>query len=234
MRQDTLVAIVAILAGVAVVTVVFESGSSGDGSWSGGSSGSWEEETIKYDPELLKRYPREAFPITKPQSWLTTEDYPAAAVHNEFEGVLRFRLIVDQYGEVANCRLLQSSGAAVFDRRACEAISTRARFFPALDDNQDEVKGTYNSTVIWAFDDTFENGLQLAEAVFGKNGTLASCEWRDEPAPPADPMPVCRNEIEQLKSLGIDPLSRTEDNLLVLLVSADEVNAISATAEAGP
>ena len=72
------------------------------------------------------------------------------ALANEAEGHLSFRVTVDVYGEVVDCVITKSSGIKVFDQRACDTVSTRARFYPAFNAEQQPVQGTYTTSVRWA------------------------------------------------------------------------------------
>lgn len=96
---------------------------------------------------------RPARPIENPGNWLENADYPASAILGEKEGVVRFALAIDPFGEVAECRITESSGVRQFDDRACAALRTRARFHPALDVDGQPVAGTFNSAVRWEIAD---------------------------------------------------------------------------------
>jgi TonB family protein len=94
-------------------------------------------------------FPRPARPRTNPGTWLNTDDYPTAALIGDLEGTVRFTVEVDPFGEVTNCEITQSSGVDAFDKKVCAAVSTRARFIPAYDENQRPVVSTYSSSVRW-------------------------------------------------------------------------------------
>ncbi len=100
----------------------------------------------------LQEYPRGPIPKNRDE-WLVSEDYPAQALNDENEGVLSLKIGVDAFGEVFDCEVTRSSGYVMFDRRACDAISTRARFYPALDEGQQSVKAYYDQTVRWQMED---------------------------------------------------------------------------------
>ncbi|PZO72044.1 MAG: hypothetical protein DI636_01545 [Pelagerythrobacter marensis] len=97
--------------------------------------------------ERLAEFPRAPLPKGSPGRWLISDDYPRGAETAGLEGVLSFRLDVDPFGEVTSCEILKSSLVRSLDARACNALSTRARFYPALDENQQPVAGSYNGTV---------------------------------------------------------------------------------------
>lgn len=90
-----------------------------------------------------------ASPKNKPQSWATTDDYPARALREEREGVVRFRLAVGGDGRAADCQITGSSGHADLDEATCKFARQRARFNPALDRDGNPTTGTYNGSVRW-------------------------------------------------------------------------------------
>jgi TonB family protein len=68
---------------------------------------------------------------TNPADWITSDDYPMAALRNNEEGAVTITWVVDGNGSVGDCKTLHTSGHAVLDRAACNAIMRRARY-PAV------------------------------------------------------------------------------------------------------
>ena len=93
--------------------------------------------------------PRAASPLGSPGKWATTDDYPAAALREEREGVARFRVTIGADGRVRNCEILASSGSSDLDRATCANVVKRARFKHATDDIGAAVSGGYTSAVKW-------------------------------------------------------------------------------------
>ena len=93
--------------------------------------------------------PRAATPLGSPGKWATTDDYPAAALREEREGVARFRVTIGADGRVRNCEILASSGSSDLDRATCANVAKRARFKPATDETGATVSGSYTSAVKW-------------------------------------------------------------------------------------
>lgn len=93
--------------------------------------------------------PRAATPLGSPGKWATTDDYPAAALREEREGVARFRVTIGADGRVNNCEILASSGSTDLDRATCSNVAKRAQFKPATDDTDAAVSGSYSSAVKW-------------------------------------------------------------------------------------
>jgi TonB family protein len=65
------------------------------------------------------------------------------------EGTTFFELTVSSAGEVEQCRVIQSSGIAVFDHLTCSLMGKRARFRPATDQNGQAIASTWSNRVKW-------------------------------------------------------------------------------------
>ena len=104
-------------------------------------------------PEPSMNGPRGAIPATQPGTWMRSQDYPRIALDGDIEGITKFRVVVSQFGEVAKCEITKPSGYLEFDERVCNAISTRAKFYPALNKDDHPVEGSYSSTVVWVLED---------------------------------------------------------------------------------
>lgn len=84
-----------------------------------------------------------------PASWVTTEDYPAAALAANKEGISAIRWEVTAEGKAENCTVVSSSGMAELDQAACAAILSRARYTPALDRKGRPTRSTATRRVRW-------------------------------------------------------------------------------------
>jgi protein TonB len=74
--------------------------------------------------------------------------YPAEALRNRWQGVVRAKLTINERGAVQACQIVQSSGHEVLDAATCNAIIKRARFVPAKDSNGKPRKDTVMSPPI--------------------------------------------------------------------------------------
>ena len=90
-----------------------------------------------------------AEPIGSPGDWVSTDDYPSAALAEDRTGITAFRLQVNAKGEVSNCEISVSSGHSDLDNATCDLVSMRARFKPAMDNQGKAVPGTYSNKVRW-------------------------------------------------------------------------------------
>lgn len=86
---------------------------------------------------------------TPPGSWVTDDDYPAAASRAGDEGTVAFRLDVDGTGKVTNCTITSSSGSSLLDSTACNLLKRRARFDPAQDAAGNKISAPYMGRFTW-------------------------------------------------------------------------------------
>jgi TonB family protein len=84
----------------------------------------------------------------QPSSWMSDEDYPAAAIRAGESGTAAIRLDVDSEGRVTGCTITASSGSATLDSATCRIMQTRARFRPARDGGK-AVASTWSSRITW-------------------------------------------------------------------------------------
>lgn len=94
-------------------------------------------------------YPSSPRPLLNPGYWVTTDDYPVAAMRADEQGTTAFVLAIDQLGKVSKCEIAESSGSATLDAATCELITRRARFIPARDAAGKPTAGSYASRVRW-------------------------------------------------------------------------------------
>jgi protein TonB len=100
-------------------------------------------------PNDLRFKPKAAAPRGAPTRWVTTDDYPSRDLREGNEGVTVFRAVVGSNGRVGACEVVRSSGHPGLDAATCKAVTARARFEPATDENGEKVVGTYSNSVRW-------------------------------------------------------------------------------------
>jgi len=88
-------------------------------------------EPIPAAPVPLAAVP--ARPVVPLASLFSTDDYPAAALRAEEEGVVHFALLIGPEGRVRHCALVASSGSAALDSATCRILRSRARYRPGRD-----------------------------------------------------------------------------------------------------
>lgn len=69
--------------------------------------------------------------VTPLASYLSTDDYPAAALRNNEQGRVTVILDVAPTGRVNNCIVTESSGSATLDSTTCRIMRSRPRYRPA-------------------------------------------------------------------------------------------------------
>jgi protein TonB len=69
--------------------------------------------------------------VTPLATYLTADDYPAAALRNNEQGRVTVILDVAPTGRVANCIVTETSGSAALDSTTCRIMRSRPRYTPA-------------------------------------------------------------------------------------------------------
>ena len=82
--------------------------------------------------------------------YVNDEDYPAHAIMEEATGSVRFTLLIDEAGRVADCTVIETSGVAVLDAQTCAIIKRRAKFEPAVGPDEKPAKDAVMSRITWA------------------------------------------------------------------------------------
>jgi TonB family protein len=136
-----------------------------------------------------------ATPTGNPGAWISTNDYPAAALRAEMQGTTTFRVDVSSSGLVTHCSILVSSGSRDLDSATCVNVSRRARFSPARDEHGNAIAGSYTNRVRWVLpEDTGESdwgtlsqhpvsGLSVISFVVGIDGYASECRVVSGPDP---------------------------------------------------
>ena len=102
------------------------------------------------DVEKHRSLTREATPTQPPASWITASDYPTRALRRGEQSIVHFRVTVDTQGQVSDCHIQRStSGGEDFRQAACDAITRRARFAPALDAEGNPIRSYYADTIVF-------------------------------------------------------------------------------------
>jgi protein TonB len=86
-------------------------------------------------------------------SYVSDEDYPAAAIRAEDQGTTRFRLSIGSDGRVTECTITSSSGSSALDSTTCRLMKQRARFTPARDSSGKAVGDTVGGGIRWVLPD---------------------------------------------------------------------------------
>jgi protein TonB len=82
-------------------------------------------------------------------SYVSNDDYPAAAIRGEEQGTTKFRLTVGPDGRVSGCTVTASSGSSALDSATCRLMRSRARFSPARNSDGQPTGDTVASSIRW-------------------------------------------------------------------------------------
>jgi protein TonB len=86
-------------------------------------------------------------------SYVSSADYPDAALRAEQQGMTRFRLLVGPDGRVTDCIVTGSSGSSSLDATTCRLMKSRARFTPARDSSGKPTTDTVANAIRWVLPD---------------------------------------------------------------------------------
>ena len=84
--------------------------------------------------------------------WVSIEDYPARALRDGNEGIVRFRAYVSPIGRVESVEILQSDAGPTLEQATIMILRRKARFVPATR-NCKPVSGEYEDIVKWDIPD---------------------------------------------------------------------------------
>ena len=99
------------------------------------------------DPAVQRNLARQPKPLTSPGSWVTDNDYPRVAIEGGENGLVHFRLMIDDSGKPDQCIIQSKTKPDDFAPTVCAAIMRRARFQPALDNQGRPVASYFASSV---------------------------------------------------------------------------------------
>ncbi|WP_052071811.1 energy transducer TonB [Sphingopyxis sp. MWB1] len=99
--------------------------------------------------EEVKPVARTGVPAGNPGLWVSSADYPAAAMREGLEGTTGFRLHYNADGRPYRCEISQSSGHDILDGQTCNLLMRRARFTPGRDAKGQAAGGIYSNRIRW-------------------------------------------------------------------------------------
>ena len=76
-------------------------------------------------------------------------NYPFGALRAMVEGTVGVRVDIAPTGNIMRCGVTASSGSAILDNGACEAMVRFAQFEPARDANGDPIEGSYATRITY-------------------------------------------------------------------------------------
>ena len=93
---------------------------------------------------------RELATSTKPLSKIfSSSDYPATALSRADQGTVMVTVLLDEAGQVKDCSVDGSAGAATLDTMTCHLIQERASFRPAIGSDGKPVRSVFVQRVTW-------------------------------------------------------------------------------------
>lgn len=86
-------------------------------------------------------------PKGSPAYWLRAKDYPTTLLRQRQQGLVKFRLSIDDQGIPTQCHIQRSTRPEGFDTAVCEGLMKRARFEPARTRDGEAIASYWRSTV---------------------------------------------------------------------------------------
>ena len=99
------------------------------------------------DPTVQRTLSRQLQPLSSPVSWVVDNDYPRVAIQGGENGLVHFRLMIDDAGKPVRCVIQSKTKPDDFAPTVCAVIMRRARFQPALDAQGKPVASYFASAV---------------------------------------------------------------------------------------
>jgi len=81
--------------------------------------------------------------------WITTDDYPSAALRQNMQGVVAVSAMIGADGKVRSCVVTQSSGSQLLDDTTCRLYTRRAHFTPARDADGNPIASQRSDRFRW-------------------------------------------------------------------------------------
>jgi periplasmic protein TonB len=125
--------------------------------------------------------PKPPVPLANPGEWVSSSDYPSAALRSQLEGVSKFILTIDPNGIVVNCLISVSSGSSELDAATCRLITDRARFEPARNNRGKPITGSWANSVRWQIprdEDEYrqlQSGMSIRSFLVLADGIVSDC-----------------------------------------------------------
>ena len=80
---------------------------------------------------------------------ISADDYPWESLFNGDAGAVKTVLLIDEEGKVADCSVIETSGAAMLDAQTCAILKRRARFTPAVGKDGKPAKDAWIQKINW-------------------------------------------------------------------------------------
>lgn len=137
-----------------------------------------------------------AEPIGDPGTWITSADYPSSEVQTGSAGATETVLLIDEKGEVRDCRVRLSSGSATLDATGCALLKVRGKFRPARDGTGARVATYKEQRIVWRRSPDADFRLPGVPSVVSVavdvdvDGVIQGCTLLEKAPPRAAPPPT--------------------------------------------
>ncbi|WP_226699754.1 TonB family protein [Qipengyuania gaetbuli] len=102
-----------------------------------------------YDPEIIATIAQGPEPVGRITQWFNTNDYPSEALRKDLSGAVRFRLDIDETGQITDCTIQSSYSDPAFPETVCKEFTRKGRFTPARNAAGEPVASYWANTVLF-------------------------------------------------------------------------------------
>lgn len=145
-----------------------------------------------------------AEPVNPLSDYISADDYPLSVLRARREGVVSYRLSIDEDGFAFACAVLESSAPAALDVATCRILRTRTRFVPARDRAGRRAPDVMTGTVRWVL---AEGDLAYGELPFTHLPAQPTPPPVIAAVPPPPPPPPPRRPSEGREAVPTHPYS---------------------------
>jgi TonB family protein len=85
--------------------------------------------------------------------YIKNTDYPRVAMDRNATGIVKFAVLINETGRIADCTVMETSGVAALDAQTCAIMKSRAKFEPAIGPNGKAAKDAAIARVRWVIPD---------------------------------------------------------------------------------
>ena len=102
-----------------------------------------------YDPETIATIVDGPEPVGRVTQWFNYYDYPSEALRKDLSGAVRFRLDIDETGQITDCTIQSSYSDPAFPETVCKEFTRKGRFTPARNAAGEPVASYWANTVLF-------------------------------------------------------------------------------------
>jgi TonB family protein len=101
-------------------------------------------------------------PVSAPETWITADNYPPAALRAGEAGRVSYSIEVNAEGRPTWCNVTASSGHEMLDKATCRIVQQRARFRPQRERDGHPIPSEYVGSVRWTLPSSGQSNVDVS------------------------------------------------------------------------